>query len=474
MNTKYDVIVAGGGVIARATALELSARRLSVALIAPNSGLEKSASHAAGAMLGSFAEFCKDKWTLADQEEAKLRIESGRIWERWYRSIAERASGDGSVRRGTFIVATNHGSQDVENIRFIKAQADAWDEPSEWVEPKDVEGLAPHKLSRPQLVLSLPREGYIESRVLLDTLGKAISLDRSITALDETVVSIEADAHRVLVRTDRGTLLQAKEIVVAAGVSTLRLLPWLDVGAGHRLVMLGGRGSSAIVETPLAFAGVMRTPNRDFACGSHLVPLTGGRVYLGATNRLETTEFSNPKPTVGELHALCHSLANELNVHLRLGSVRETRAGFRPITSDGCPLFGRTSHDRVLVATGTYRNGILMAPAIARSIADEVTSSSGAAANPFSPANRAQLRQDRDPVKELLASVAQMVSFMQEPDGNLPFDRAAELEGLIRSLLRGVVKEADRTAVKETIEQTLARYPIQEAMPLILYGINSR
>jgi glycine/D-amino acid oxidase-like deaminating enzyme len=49
----------------------------------------------------------------------------------------------------------------------------------------------------------------------------------------------------------------------------------------------------------------------------------------------------------------------------------EARVGLRPATGDGLPLLGASSHsDRIVYATGHYRNGVLLAPLTAHIIAD--------------------------------------------------------------------------------------------------------
>ena len=51
------------------------------------------------------------------------------------------------------------------------------------------------------------------------------------------------------------------------------------------------------------------------------------------------------------------------------------RAGFRPGTPDNLPIVGRTAMPGLSVATGHYRNGVLLAPltgkAVAEMLADE-------------------------------------------------------------------------------------------------------
>ena len=63
-------------------------------------------------------------------------------------------------------------------------------------------------------------------------------------------------------------------------------------------------------------------------------------------------------------------------------TVDEGRAGLRPGTPDGLPLLGPTRLDGFWLATGHYRNGILLAPVTARLLADALD---GARVSQFSP-----------------------------------------------------------------------------------------
>ncbi len=64
----------------------------------------------------------------------------------------------------------------------------------------------------------------------------------------------------------------------------------------------------------------------------------------------------------------------------------EVAVGLRPGTPDNAPLIGPAGDDRLLIATGHFRNGILLAPVTARAI--EETLATGAPPDeiaPFSP-----------------------------------------------------------------------------------------
>jgi glycine/D-amino acid oxidase-like deaminating enzyme len=52
--------------------------------------------------------------------------------------------------------------------------------------------------------------------------------------------------------------------------------------------------------------------------------------------------------------------------------LKETWWGFRPATPDELPILGTSVHSNLTLATGHYRNGILLAPITAKLIADLV------------------------------------------------------------------------------------------------------
>src|SRR5207249_10661739 len=97
----------------------------------------------------------------------------------------------------------------------------------------------------------------------------------------------------------------------------------------------------------------------------YLVPRPDGRMTVGAT--VEERGF-DVQVTAGGVHELLREAYRALPDVAELELV-ETRAGLRPGTPDNAPLIGPGGLDGLLVATGHYRNGILMAPITAQAIA---------------------------------------------------------------------------------------------------------
>ena len=131
----------------------------------------------------------------------------------------------------------------------------------------------------------------------------------------------------------------------------------------------------------------------------------------------------------------CIVAYTKFNTEFRTDEIVGFRTGARPLTVDGFPLIGSTGIDGLMIATGTYRNGILMAPAIAEIIASAILGTEASIANPFEPTRRASLCINPSPQHLLNNGVRDLVSFIQEPHGNLPYERAQELESFLTVLL---------------------------------------
>ncbi len=99
---------------------------------------------------------------------------------------------------------------------------------------------------------------------------------------------------------------------------------------------------------------------------AYLVPRLDGEVVVGAT--VEERGFDT-EVTGGAVHDLLRA-ALELVPDVAELSLVESAAGLRPGTPDNAPLLGTTAVDGLVLATGHYRNGILLAPVTAESVVE--------------------------------------------------------------------------------------------------------
>jgi glycine oxidase len=108
---------------------------------------------------------------------------------------------------------------------------------------------------------------------------------------------------------------------------------------------------------------VIRTPD------VYLIPRTSGRLLIGAT----VEEAGYDKRTVPETIQKLRQSALELVPKLDDARILEAWAGLRPGTPDGLPILGRSSTPGYFVATGHFRDGVLLAPVTAKIMSAIVT-----------------------------------------------------------------------------------------------------
>jgi glycine oxidase len=114
----------------------------------------------------------------------------------------------------------------------------------------------------------------------------------------------------------------------------------------------------------------------------YLVPQANGRILAGTTT--EHVGFEKRVTPAGMQQILASAV--EIAPELAQASVVETWSGLRPDTPDHLPSLGPTDVEGLLIATGHYRNGILLAPITAKLLREWVMEGRTAmAVEAFSP-----------------------------------------------------------------------------------------
>jgi glycine oxidase len=123
----------------------------------------------------------------------------------------------------------------------------------------------------------------------------------------------------------------------------------------------------------------------------YLVPRSDGRVLLGAT----VEEAAYDKRTDVDTIQRMHRAAIRLVPALSQARMLEAWAGLRPGTPDNLPILGATRTPGYFVATGHFRDGILLAPITADMMAHVITATNPEYdLLPFSPDRFSPCRTD--------------------------------------------------------------------------------
>jgi glycine oxidase len=451
MSEVSDVAVVGAGVIGLAVTAALLERGVPVTVIGPRMGDHRAqATRAAGAMLSTFSEIEAHHDPARVDVETRERIAATQLWPEWLARINAAAGTDVQVPAGTWVIAP---AGRTAQLRPIAAAARAAGHVAEDHDATEIPGLVPP--AGCAAALWLPTEAHVDSAALMNALGRALSLHPHCVWLDTTATTVEP-GH---VTCADGSHVRAGDIVLAAGTAIPGLLPaGRDWGVPS---ILAGRGVSALLRAPrLRLEHVVRTPNAAFACGVHLVPRADGTLYLGGTNRLTTAPDPDQAATLDELALLGTQATELLTPALRACELLAPRVGLRPYTLDHLPLLGQLAEPSLLLATATYRCGILLAPRIAELIAEEIASPGALADHPY----RAQRPM---PVPDLAVvldhGASALLEHLLQGGGHLPAGTAAEFVAFADLALRALGDEASRLGAP--LRRLWASAPVVEALP---------
>ncbi|OXM60954.1 NAD(P)/FAD-dependent oxidoreductase [Amycolatopsis vastitatis] len=451
-----DVAVVGSGIVGLACALELAQAGYSVVLVGPRTGEHAGqASRAAGAMLTVFSEVEAAHPPQRVAVEVAERVAARAGYDAWLDQLSATAGCPApGLTPGVWVTASVPA--DRAELAAIAAAAAAGRLPGHLHAPEDVPGLHSESVFE---ALWLPGEAGIDAAELT-TVATAAALAHPRITWHDTDTARIVDTETML-RLDLvdGEPVTAEHLVLAAGVQTTALArrsPSLRLDAPP---VLAGRGVSVVLDAvPDPVTAPIRTPNRGFACGAHLVPRVDGRTYLGATNRLSTRPEPGRRATVDEIATLLHDGVGELNTGLRHAQVTDVRVGYRPYTIDHLPLVGRTANPKILLATATYRCGILLAPRVATLIRNELDHPGTLDAHPYSP-RRTIVAPD---LAQLIdARGGDLAELMCQPGGHLPGGAAGRIAAAIRAALAHGLNDP---AVRRLVTST----PVEEVLPLVL------
>jgi glycine oxidase len=357
-----DVIVIGAGIIGSSIALRLAQAGLRVAVFDRGEPGGEASSAAAG-MIAPQGE------RLEPEAFSDLCWRSHDLYPQFVAEIEELSRIEVGYRRdGSLLVALDEAqARELDEIAGVQAQRGFEVERLTLEAARErVPGLA----DGVRRALFLPGDHWVDNERLTAAVIEAARRLGVAFHAGTAVTSFAVRNHRVESMAAAGESYSAVEFVLAAGC-------WsgtLAASAGIELPTAPCRGQM------LEFEGG-ELPMVVRAGHHYAVPRPDHRVLVGTT--AEYTGFEK-SVTAGGLASV---LDGVLRMMPFLGQCRFRRAwaGLRPDTTDHLPILGRPALlDNLTLATGHFRNGILLAPVTARLIADLVlTHAAPPALEPF-------------------------------------------------------------------------------------------
>ena len=364
-----DVVVIGGGAIGLAIAWRSALSGLRVTVVDDHN--PGRASWAAAGMIAPVSEAHYGEETLLE-----LNLLSARRYPGWIEEL-EDASGraTGYTPCGTLVVGLD--GRDREELGHLYRFQAELGLSVERLRGRECRALEPGLAPSVGAGLHVAGDHQIDNRKLVDALEVACAR-HGVDFVRGSVASLTIAAGQVT-----GVALSSRDsipcgrVVLAAGCWSggIEGVPSFVTDAVRpvkgQLLYLAGRPG----QPPLARRNV-RTLD------VYLVARGDGRTVVGAT--VEELGFDTTV-TAGGVYSLLRDAVRVLP-DVAEQSLTECVAGLRPGSRDNCPLLGASEPEGLVVATGHYRNGILLTPTTGDLIAELLAAgATPAALEPFSP-----------------------------------------------------------------------------------------
>jgi glycine oxidase len=332
----WDVIVIGGGIIGLSLARELRKQGASV-LVVERGEPGREASHAAGGMLAN----CGDETPTVLQA---LATASAEMYPEFVHELQDESGVNIDLRsNGTLLIpATGHARESIPAANPLPAFL-AELEPALAAEGREV---------------FLLKERSVCPRALTEAALKAARHRGVDVSSGTTVVSADVSGGRVTGVTTNRTSHIATRVVNCAGAWAGQIAPYAIPTRPVKGQML-----CFVMPSRELLRHVVRSPE------IYLIPRSDGRLLAGAT--VEEAGFD--KRTVPETIQGLRRAALTMLPELKNARVLEDWAGLRPGTPDNLPILGATPIPGYFVATGHFRDGILLAPVTARAMAQVIS-----------------------------------------------------------------------------------------------------
>ena len=346
---KSHIIIIGSGVIGKFNAIELSELGFQITIIDPNQ--HKNSSNAAlGLLMGNMYQKRKGRsWSL--------RKQSIELWPKWIALLRDFKQ-DLNIEKPLIQLTTNE--EKFEKLKkFINENNDLnlqiLDQDSIFIkninkafQTKDIKGI-----------ISL-NDGRINASLLLKTLDKYLK-NKKVNFLEDKIIKIRKSKNEWIATSKNNQEIRSDMIILCNSLNAIDLIDNLP----HNIKLKPVLGQAIEVGINDAEVDLLSLPKQFNINGKNIIPISKNKLIIGSTDEYGTT----PEKYIFE------RLTNFIDTKptwLLKGHITKRWNGIRSKPEGEPSPIMKNLENGLIICTGFYKNGILLAPACSKWVAEEV------------------------------------------------------------------------------------------------------
>ncbi|MGB1360565.1 MAG: glycine oxidase ThiO [Alphaproteobacteria bacterium] len=344
------IIIIGGGVCGLSCGLELAKLGYDTDIYEKNK-IGTGATNKSGGMLAGGIEN-----EPSEQNLWELNAYSQSLWTDYKKSLEADSKIDIDYQdHGTMMVGTT--ADDMNQIEFLYNYQQSIGVNTEMLSARDITKIEPHLKTTGGMIVKSDHQ--VDSIKLTFALATAFTkLGGNVFEGTEIKKIIHDGTTATGIELNDGTIKTADKILIASGIDTPELL-------------------KDIIQIPIRpLKGQMLSLNMNtrlidrviWAPKTYLIPKSDNTLLIGAT--VEEQGLNNDI-TAGGIYSLLESAWRVLPSIEDL-PIKDMWVGFRPTARDDAPILGKLPVNGLYMASGHHRNGILLAPATGKIMAQVI------------------------------------------------------------------------------------------------------
>ena len=346
---KPHVLIVGAGIVGKFNAIELSELGYKITIADP--AIDKNSSSAAlGLLMGNIYQKRNGRSWI-------LRKQSLELWPKWIKLLQEfntkihiekpliqLTTNDAKFERLKKFVKdnTNQGLEILEKDSIVIKKI------NNTFKTKNVQGIISHK------------DGRIDPVSLLDTLNIYLR-SKEINFLKDEIIKIERLNKKWIAASRSNQEIKTDAILLCNSINAINLI----VDKPHKIKLKPVLGQAIEICASLNEVNLLTLPKHFSIDGKNMIPLTKNKIVIGSTDEY------HEKPEENVFEKLTDFIENKPNW---LSKAKVTRKWFgirsRP-EGEPSPI-QKNLDDGLIICTGFYKNGFLLAPSCARWVANEL------------------------------------------------------------------------------------------------------